>query len=369
MKVLLLSAYHAASHTYWCDGLMAAFPEIDWTLKTQPARHFSWRLRASGWLWALADDPDFKQRYDLVIATSLVDLSTLKARCPALRDVPVWIYCHENQFAYPLSDRQQASHQTDWQFQNIVNLLSADWISFNTRYNRDTFFDGATKLLKRFPEPLPGKPLQRLKRLSDVLPVPLTDELASLRDQPKEPDLIVWNHRWEWDKQPDRFLNALVRLKQAGVGFRLAMLGFGGGRTAEFDDQREALGERVMHWGEASKDTYRDWIGRAGIGVSTAIHDFQGLSMLELAQAGATVVVPNRLAYPECLPGASFYPGSEKDPARDVDDLVTVLTALLNGEAEPAPIRGRFPLWRDLAESYRDKMNIIASMKPRPHTQ
>ena len=47
MRILLLSAYHSASHRYWCEGLMAALPEFDWTLKTQPARHFSWRVRAS----------------------------------------------------------------------------------------------------------------------------------------------------------------------------------------------------------------------------------------------------------------------------------------------------------------------------------
>ncbi len=365
MKILLLSAYHSASHAYWCDGLIAALPEHQWTLKTQPARHFSWRVRASGWLWALDDDPAFKQDYDLIIATSLTDVTTLKAHCPALRDVPLWMYCHENQFAYPLSHRQQAVHQTDWQFQNIVNLLSADWISFNTGFNRDTFFDGARKLLKRFPEPLPGKPLDRLKRQSDVLPVPLTEELATLRSRPKEADLIVWNHRWEWDKQPGRFLKALTRLHRTGIPFRLAMLGSGGGRTVEFDDHRKELGDKVVHWGEANKEDYQDWLGRAGIGVSTAIHDFQGLSMLELAQVGATTIVPNRLAYPECLPGASFYPGSEQDAEQDIGDLVTVLTAVLWENTQPAPVRGKLPLWSELAESYRERMEFIASMRVR----
>lgn len=369
MKVLLLSAYHAASHAYWCDGLMAACPDIDWTLKTQPARHFSWRVRANGWLWALADDPAFKQGYDLIIATSLVDMAAIKARCPALRDVPLWVYCHENQFAYPLSDRQRSAHQTDWQFQNIVNLVSADWVSFNTHFNRDTFFKGARQLLKRFPETLPGEPLAELERRSDVLPVPLTDTLEPLRQQPKESDLIVWNHRWEWDKQPERFLKALVRLQQQGTPFRLAMLGAGGGRSVEFDDWRTELGDRVVQWGEVSRADYRDWLSHAGIGVSTALHDFQGLSMLELAQVGATVVVPNRLAYPECLPGASFYPGSETDEDRDVDDLVTVLAALLDGHSEPASVRGRLPLWRYLADSYRETMRFLASMQPVPSSE
>jgi glycosyltransferase involved in cell wall biosynthesis len=36
---------------------------------------------------------------------------------------------------------------------------------------------------------------------------------------------IVWNHRWEWDKGPDQLFNALYNLKDAGLDFRLSVLG------------------------------------------------------------------------------------------------------------------------------------------------
>ncbi|WP_051208381.1 tRNA-queuosine alpha-mannosyltransferase domain-containing protein [Saccharospirillum impatiens] len=360
MQVLLLSAYHSASHAYWCKGLMDAFPDIDWTLKTQPARHFSWRVEASGLLWALADDPDMERHYDLIIATSLSDLTRLRAFRAHLAAIPTWLYFHENQFAHPRSASQATDHQIGWQFLSIQNALCADWVSFNTEFNRRTFFAGARKLLRRFPEKLPGEPMVRIERHSDVLPVPLTDDFAALSGHAKEPDLIVWNHRWEWDKQPERFLAALVRLREAGVGFRLAMLGSGGGRNGEFDQQRQALGDAVVHWGEASRDDYAQWVARAGIGVSTALHDFQGLSMLELAQAGAQVVVPNRLAYPECLPTARFYDGSEGDARRDIDDLAEALKATLaEGKAASKP---SIPLWQDMAGRYTGRIAAIASV-------
>jgi glycosyltransferase involved in cell wall biosynthesis len=360
MRVLLLSAYHSASHAYWCNGLMAALPHISWTLKTQPARHFSWRVEASGLLWALSDDADFDNHYDLIIATSLSDLTRLRAFRPHLAAVPTWLYFHENQFAHPRSASQAAGHQIGWQFLSIQNALCADWISFNTRFNRNTFMDGARQLLSRFPEKVPGKPLARIEQRSDVLPVPLTDAFADMADTPKETDLILWNHRWEWDKKPENFLKALIQLRDSGVHFRLAMLGSGGGRNEAFEQQRQALGDAVVHWGEASPDEYRQWMSKAGIGVSTSIHDFQGLSMLELAQAGAGVIVPRRLAYPECLPGARFYRGSEQDGDQDVADLVEQLASVLT-ERAPTPVRHEIPLWSTLAEQYADRMSAIAS--------
>lgn len=357
MRILLLSAYHSASHRYWCEGLMAALPEIDWTLKAQPGRHFSWRVRASGWLWALAEDPDFSKTYDLVIATSLCEVVTLKALCPALRDTPLWLYFHENQFAHPIGERQWASHQQGWQFQSIQNALCADRIDFNTAFNRDSFFAGARRLLKKFPERLPGAPLQRLAENSGVLPVPLTERFAAFRNAPKNPRLIVWNHRWEWDKQPERFLKALVALSAEGVEFELAMLGSGGGRKAgEFDDYRHQLGRRVRHWGEADEASYAAYIREAGIGVSSALHDFQGLAMLELAQAGATVVLPRRVAYPECLPAARFYEGSAENAETDSAALQTALRVVLTGEQSSPINSNELPRWCTLDGAYRKRL-------------
>lgn len=361
MRILLLSAYHSASHRYWCEGLMAALPEFEWTLKTQPARHFSWRVRASGWLWGRSDDPDFEADYDLIIATSLSDIVTVKALCPALQPVPVWLYFHENQFAHPLSDQQYTDHQISWQFQSIQNALCADWISFNTAFNRDTFLAGARQLLKKFPEKLPGQPIDQLTQNSEVLPVPLTNRFHSHRAAPKHINRIVWNHRWEWDKRPELLLSVLMALHGEGFDFELAMLGSGGGRKAgQFKKARERLREHIVHWGEADESTYSEFIRTAGIGVSTALHDFQGLAMLELAQAGATVVVPRRVAYPECLPGACFYEGSETDPESDAAQLKAALTQVLAGQRPPPVDSADLPTWERLTGDYRERIRRLA---------
>ncbi len=67
-----------------------------------------------------------------------------------------------------------------------------------------------------------------------------------------------------------------------------------------------------------------------GIAVSTAIHEFQGLGMLEAAGAGAAPLVPDALVYPEQYPRAYRY------PAGDADALAARLGQWL-GDPPPAP--------------------------------
>jgi len=214
-------------------------------------------------------------------------------------------------------------------------------------------------LLKRMPERLPNKPIAKLKAHSDVMPVPLSEDLSSLRESSKDPALILWNHRWEWDKQPQRLLSALIELKQEGVSFRLAMLGTGGADDDRFAKERKILADRIVHWGEADASSYREWLGRAGIGVSCALHDFQGLAVLEAAQAGATVIIPERVAYPECLPEALFYEGSSKDEAIEVADLKEALrSALQAGKPKPVSLDS-IPLWSQWGEAYAERIETL----------
>jgi glycosyltransferase involved in cell wall biosynthesis len=331
---------------------MRELPQYDWTLKAQRSRHFSWRVRASDWIWGLEDDAKLEQSYDLIVATSLSGLAGLKALRPHLASTPTWVYFHENQFAYPLEDRQSETHQIGWQFSSLQNVLCGDWVSFNTAFNRETFIEGMRALLKRMPERLPGDPVGMIEAHSDVLPVPLYDAFAGLRACAKNPQLILWNHRWEWDKQPERCLRALIELKQEGLGFRFAMLGCGGAEDGRFAEERAALGDAVVHWGEADPETYGKWMGEAGIAVSCALHDFQGLAVQEAAQAGATLVVPERVAYPECVPGALFYKGSADDAEEDIASLKAVLREALHFDAPRALALEQLPHWSYWKDDY-----------------
>ena len=101
MRILLLSAYDADSHIYWRKGLVAHLPEHQWTVLTLPGRYFSWRMRGNSMSWAFSEYETLSQPYDLVIATSMTDLSALRGFVPSLANTPTLVYFHENQFAYP----------------------------------------------------------------------------------------------------------------------------------------------------------------------------------------------------------------------------------------------------------------------------
>ena len=300
-RVWLLSAYRSASHGAWADALVAGHPELDWSVLELPGRHFRWRIRGNplSWLDGLPEG-----RPDLLLATSMVDLSTLKGLHPRLAGVPTVYYFHENQFAYPVSPRQVES--VDPQMVQLYGALAADRLVFNSAWNRDSFLDGVAALLARLPDAVPHGVAQRLSRESSVLPVPVEPVPSGPE---RDPALILWNHRWEYDKAPEVFGDALLALAQQGAEFRLALLGPRGEPAPEFLARlRAALGASIIADGCLERGAYRALLGRTGIVVSTARHEFQGLAMLEAASAGVRPLVPDALCYPEQYPAQYRYP-------------------------------------------------------------
>jgi hypothetical protein len=160
MRILLLSAYDAESHRYWREGLVAAFAEHDWTVLTLPARYFSWRIRGNSLSWSRQERARLEAGYDLVIATSMVDLATLRGFVPQLAQVPNLVYFHENQFAYPVTSEQNSRGTVEAQIVNLYSALCADRVLFNSHYNRQTFLSGVARLLKKLPDFVPDDILQ-----------------------------------------------------------------------------------------------------------------------------------------------------------------------------------------------------------------
>ena len=78
MRILLLSAYDAVSHRQWREGLVAALPEHNWTVLALPPRHFRWRIRGNSLSWGVGERSILKQSFDCLVATSMVDLASLK---------------------------------------------------------------------------------------------------------------------------------------------------------------------------------------------------------------------------------------------------------------------------------------------------
>lgn len=350
MRVLLLSAYEAVSHRYWANSLMAELTDVEWTLLSLPPRHFAWRIRGNPLSWWLKEHATLSQRFDVVLATSMVDMATLVGLFPHLGQARKIVYFHENQFAYPESSEQVP--QVEAKMVNLYAALAADTLVFNTAYNRDSFFTGVRQFLKKMPENLPAAaPLERLRRSAKVLPVPL-QPLAQRPDVAPPPRRIVWNHRWEYDKNPEDFFAVLFRLSEEGVPFELAVMGQRfRDEPAIFAEAQVRLAQHLVCWGPQPEEQYQALLNGGGIVVSTTWHEFQGLAIMEAAQRGAWPLVPDRLCFPELYPDAYRYDGTR-------EGLYQRLAAWLQGTMT-APERldmspWEWPQWR---EAYRQLLD------------
>ncbi|MCW8126366.1 tRNA-queuosine alpha-mannosyltransferase domain-containing protein [Microbulbifer halophilus] len=380
MNVLLLSAYDADSHKRWRRGLVAAIPDWQWTVLALPPRHFSWRVRGNSLSWGRGEAADTLRRpWDLIVATSMTDLSALRGLVPEIAGVPTAVYFHENQFAYPRSER--AHPNINPELMNVYTALCGDLLLFNSHYNRRTLLEGAEKLLKRFPDFVPPGLCAEIEGKSQVLPVPLEDELFAApggrsdlppvgegpaAGGPGSGPTYVWNHRWEYDKGPDILLAALQRFVAHRWPFTLHMVGQQFRRQPpEFARIRELLEQHgaLGAWGyQRSADDYRRLLRQSHAVLSTARHDFQGLAVLEAVAAGCRPVVPDSLAYPEW-----FGPGGYRFSA-DIDSCAAELSgAMLDcarrieaGErAEVPDVSGL--CWSDWVGDYRALLGNLAS--------
>lgn len=367
MRLLLLSAYDASSHQRWREGLVRACPNWDWTVLALPPRFFSWRLRGNPLYWSLAERKTLEKEYDLVVATSMVDLPVLRGLVPSLSRIPTVVYFHENQFVYPVRD-EMSREVLHFCIHNLYNGLCADRVLFNSHYNRNTFLQGASALLKRMPDFVPKETVATIEKRSEVLPVPVESSFFVERTSSASgPMSIVWNHRWEHDKAPERFFRALQQLRERGVDFRLHVVGQQFRKRPEcFTQAQTQLKSHIDTWGFLPKRSdYLALLNRCDIAVSTALHEFQGLALLEAAALGCRPVAPDRLAYQDWVPSACRYPSFVENETKEVNVLTDCLQELSenlqNVRTEP-PVSLGYLSWEVLGERYQRVLRGVANL-------
>jgi glycosyltransferase involved in cell wall biosynthesis len=316
MRVLLISPYHGGSHQAWAEGYRKnSQHSVD--LLTLPDRFWKWRMHGG----AVTLAHRFLRsggRPDLILTTDMLDLTTFLALTRRrTSDVPVVYYMHENQLTYPLPKdgstgpmrRQLGERDRHYAFINYVSMLSADRIFFNSHYHHDSFFTALPSFLKHFPEYNELSSVAVLREKSEILSVGIDlhrlDQGAQKSEggRVQESPLLLWNQRWEYDKNPEDFFAALITLANEGIPFRVALCGQQYGKQpAAFASGQAGLGERIIHSGYASAERYAQLLWEADTTVSTAVHEFFGISIVEAIYARTLPILPARLSYPELLP-------------------------------------------------------------------
>ena len=331
MKILALEPYYGPSHKSFIDGWID-HSRHDFTLLTLPANKWKWRMRHAA--ITLAEQTkkliEQGQKFDAVFCSDMLNLAEFLGLCGRdLGSIPTVAYFHENQLTYPVRFESERDYQ--YVLTNMTTMLAADAVWFNSAFHRDDFLTALRAFLKRMPDNQPLDSIDQIRNKSSVHPPGIkTFPICSKRSA--GPMRILWAGRWEHDKNPEDFFTAVKDLKEKGIDFRLSVIGE---HFREIPDvfiwAKGYFKDNIDHFGfKPTAEDYRRVLTESDVFVSTAMHEFFGISALESIAAGVYPVLPNRLAYPELI--ANVAPGLQGEYLYDgtVEALTKKLLTLAN---------------------------------------
>ena len=362
--ILIVEPYYGGSHKNFLDGLVC-FVDLHFSLITLPARKWKMRMQTAAPFVAerIARLYSRGDQFDAVFCSTFIDVAVLRSLL-AMQGIhiPVAVYFHENQFAYPVRIRDPSFFQ--FTSINFTTALAADRLFFNSLFNLESFISGITMFLNKAADVDIRFCLQDIKKKSIVLypgiDYSIIDRQSSVKRNHEHP-VIIWNHRWEHDKDPEAFFNALFKLQEQKVAFKVIVLGESFKQRPEIfspAEQQLRKDNRIIHFGYVSnRNQYARLLCRGDLIISTALHEFFGISMLEGVRAGCRPLVPNHLSYPELFPRKFRYEQGELGKA-----LTNALAALcMNDEKQRQGYRQiAAPYsWPLVAENYQRELTAL----------
>lgn len=292
-RVAVVEPWGGGSHAAWTAGLRR-HSRHDITVLTLADRAWRWRLRGSA-PWFAERIATLPHRPEVLIVSSLVDAASLRGLTG--RDVPMVLYAHETQWAYP-SDRPDVESA----MRNLVSMLAVDEVWFNSEFHRRSALAAGADLIDRMPDDQQVDALARLDAKSDVVYPGVDLSWATPTFVENGPPVVLWPHRWDHDKNPEVFERALNGLAADGVDFRLVLAG---DDSCPASDVRARIIERwtprILAVGPFDVDAYRHWLHRSHLVVSCTAHEFFGMAVVEALAAGCRPVLPAAFSYPEIV--------------------------------------------------------------------
>ena len=303
LKILIIEPFCKGSHKAWLEGYARSSSHTI-AIISLPGRFWKWRMHG-GAITLVKRFHKLGFMPDLILASDMLNLpvfqSLVKTNCP------VAIYFHENQFTYPWSPKDkdvELKRDKHYGFINYSSALCADQVYFNSQFHLDSFFSGLNNFLKQFPDYREIQNIEQIKKKSSVLHLGMDlkkfDDFKNENKSQSQP-LLLWNHRWEHDKNPEAFFNVMEKLFRKGLEFQLAVLGEEFKKELPcFSHARECLQKHIVQFGfnPFLKD-YAKWLWKADILPVTSNQDFFGGSIVEAVYCQTTPLLPKRLTYPE----------------------------------------------------------------------
>ncbi len=315
-NIALVEPFFTSSHEQWAQGLMK-HSKHSFNLFSLPGRNWKWRMHGAA--VELARRVNEQQScFDIFLVSDMLDLTTFKALLNIkYQRAKFIIYFHENQLTYPWSpDDQDVDLKRDrhYAFINYTSALCADKVLFNSDYHKNSFLDALNPFLTQFPDYQNVQSVNEIAQKSKVLPIGFDFTILKKSALYNKNDIpvVLWNHRWEFDKNPELFFETLYRLKEEGIAFRLMVLGESYRHSPGiFKELSQKLEQELIHIGWlASKEAYYEALWNADILPVTSYQDFFGISVMEALFCCCVAIMPKRLTYEELyqnLSGVLFY--------------------------------------------------------------
>ncbi len=307
-QVFFVEPYYSGSHKAFADGFARHAP-YEVRLFTLPGRHWKWRMHgAAVTLARMVNEAEIVP--DWILATSMMDVALFKSLLkPKLAKLPVVVYFHENQFAYPWSQQDRdvkSGGDHHYRFINYTTALLADVLLFNSFYNKNSFLNALPGFLNMFPDYRNKQTIDEIMDKAGVLPLKLDLKMLDRYRETKNTNatpVILWNHRWEYDKDPGLFFDTLQLIKKEGIAFQLIVTGERFEMIpSEFMDAEKYFKKELIHLGYVeSRGDYARLLWRSDILPVTSKQDFFGISAIEAMYCEVSPILPETLAFPEHL--------------------------------------------------------------------
>jgi glycosyltransferase involved in cell wall biosynthesis len=304
MNILILEPFLGGSSKPFLNGLLdysrhKLFPV------TLTDKYWKWRQHGSS--INLADLAlDVNEPIDLIVASNFTNLpafiSLVRGR---FANTPILLYMHENQITKPLPAGED--RDITYCYVNFLSTMVADRVVFSSKFHFDTFFAALPEFLDQFGEFAHKETIQTIRAKSEVLYPGLFLKRHDQWRKPKRANdrlVVLWNQRWEFDRNPSMFFRIMNRLDDAGCQFDLILAGDSEfEKPIEFERAQKRYGERVLHYGFVSNyEEYTRLLDLGDVVVSTSDHEFFGVAILEAIYCGNHPVLPRKLTYPELIP-------------------------------------------------------------------
>lgn len=324
------------------------------------ARYWQWRMQGGAVTLATKALEAFNDGFepDAIVATDMVNIPAFLALTRGTFDkTPILMYFHQNRLTHPLAHDEVRDQS--FSYINYLSALTADHVAFNTQFHFQEFTDALPTLLGKFPDYTHLEKTQEIRQKSSVLHRGLSlkqfDAFAHARETAsKGAPIILWNHRWDYDKNPQAFFRLLNRLDDVGCKFRLILAGEHFKDGHDFDASFQRFADRILHYGYAEDvEEYGKLLHRADIVISTAVHEFFGVTLMEAVYCGCHPLLPNKLTYPELIPEALHQPLLHAPILYDnEDDLFHICQNILRGEERTLPLETlkQIPVYLDWAQ-------------------